>query len=112
VHGLVSVRLCACVNVCVSCECVFGYVYIICIYVYIMYMGVHVCVCIRVYVRVSSWVSLRVAAWTRLVRSEPVVGDSDSYSQMTRYTGDSKTDPWDDRMIHRFVPVRVVKTRR
>jgi len=29
-----------------------------------------------------------------------VVGDSDSCSQMTRYTGDSKTDPWDDPKIH------------
>ena len=69
-HGLVNVLLCACVSVCVSCECVFGYVYIICMYVYVMYIGVHVCVCIRVYVRVSSWVGLRVAVFRiRLVRS-------------------------------------------
>jgi len=32
-------------------------------YVYIMLMGVHVCVCIQVYIRVSSWVGLRVAAF-------------------------------------------------
>ena len=58
-----SVLLCACVSVCVFYECVFEYVYIICMYAYIMYMSVHVCVCIRVYVRVSSWVGLRVAAF-------------------------------------------------
>jgi len=32
-------------------------------YVYIMLMGVHVCVCKRVYVHVSSWVGLRIAAF-------------------------------------------------
>jgi len=62
VHGLVSVLLCASMSVCVSCECKFRYMYIICMYVYFMYMGVHVCVCIRVYIRLSSWVGLRVAA--------------------------------------------------
>jgi len=73
----VCTRVCVCMHVCM------------CIYV--------VCVCIRVYVRVSSWVGLRVAMFrTRLVRVGPIAGDTDLCSLWTRYTCDSKTDSWDD----------------
>ena len=79
----------------------------------------HACVSMYIYVRIQVYV--RVCLWcayvygcmfiwvhglgcvtafrTRLVRSEPVAGDSDLYSLWTRYTGDSKTDPWDDSEI-------------
>ena len=48
----------------------------------------------------SSSVQLRVAAiQTRSCDPDSATRDSDSYSQRVEYTGDSKTDPWDDSKI-------------
>jgi len=61
-------------------------------YVYVLY--VYGCVHVYLYVRVSICVWLRVTTIrTRLVRLGP---NPDSCSLWTRYTGDSKTDPWDN----------------
>ena len=72
-------------------------------YMYVRMLDyVHMCVeCMcRVYcicVRVSLSVWLRIAVFrTRLVRSGPISGDSDWCPLWSRYTGDSKTDRWDD----------------
>jgi len=56
------------------------------------------CVCVYTGVclcEFMGWVAC-CSVRTRLVRSGPVTGDSDSCSQITWYTGDSKTDLWDD----------------
>ena len=53
-----------------------------------------VCVYVLVYVRESSWVGLRVAAFqTRSDDSNSVTGDSDLYPFWTQYNGDLKTGP-------------------
>ena len=58
------------------------------------------CVCVRVYIRVSSCVRLHVAAiQTRSCDPNSVTGDSNLFPLWTRYTGNSKTDPWDDSEI-------------
>ena len=66
-----------------------------------MCMGVYECVigctCVFVYQHVGL-----VACYSDLdsiVRSELVTGDSDSCSQRTRYTGELKTDSWDNSKI-------------
>ena len=62
-----------------------------------VYVYVVVCVCAQVYIRVSSSIQLHVAAiQTRLMRSELVMRGLNLYLLWTRYTGDSKTDPWED----------------
>jgi len=84
-----------------------GYVYNICGYV-CTYACMHACIyaythvncvytCVYVYIRVSSWVGLRVARFqTRPCDPNSVTGDLFWCSLWTRYTGDSKTDSWDD----------------
>jgi len=94
------------VNECVW-VCVLGGVYsYIC-----MYMSVHVCihvctymyvvcVCIHACVRVGSCVRLRVAAFRiRSCDLNSITGDSGLCPLWTRYSGDSKTDSWDDLKI-------------
>jgi len=67
-----------------------------CVYVYRC-----IPVCVYICVRVSSCVWLcGTAIRTRLVRSGPIVEDSELCSLWTRYDGDSKTDPWYDPGIH------------
>ena len=65
-------------------------------------MGVYECVigCTRVFVYQRVGLVACCSDLDSIVRSEPVTGDSDSCSQKTRYTGDSKTDSWDDSKIH------------
>jgi len=100
----------------------------VCEFVYMGVVGVCTCVSIRVhtcaycaYILVYQPVYLVVRysdygpVWwdpDPFVRSEPgnrrSRSDPDSYSLQTRYAGDSKTDPWDDRPV----PICTVKTRR
>ena len=82
-------------------------------YVFMGVCVVSVCVCARVYQEcmcmcgcVTDKLSIYVYAYviacmlqrfqTRLVRSGRVIGEVDSCPLWPRYTGDSKTDPWDD----------------
>ena len=68
--------------------------YVCVVYVYTcMWVCTHVSMCMCVYV--CMW--LRVTATrTRSWDPNPVTGDSDLCLLWTRYTGDSKTDSWDD----------------
>ena len=80
------------------CNCM----HIMCIRVYVYVCGVYMCtgcIPIRVYncMGVSSCVWMRVTViLDAFVQSRPVTENSELYSLWTRYTGDSKTDPWDD----------------
>jgi len=105
------------------------YVYVVYMYMYVCMLGyVHVCVCMYVHVcivYVYGYIPVRVYIWvfmnnyvymfmfvylcvwssatalrTRLGRSGSVTGDSDLCSLWTRYTGDSKTESWDNPEIH------------
>ena len=64
----------------IICGCMHAYVYVLCLYVlwYVFVLMYYMCF----------------VAW--LQRSEAVTGDSELYSLWTRYTGNSKTDLWDD----------------
>jgi len=74
VHKMCVVYVCV-YNMYVYVYYVYGYTRVcmrVCTCIYV------VCACVRVYVRVSSWVGLRVvASRTHLVRSGPVIGDLD-----------------------------------
>ena len=72
------------------------------------------CVCVRVYVRVSSWVELHVAAFrTRLVRSGPTARDLDPIRIGVLCGPDRLAiKKLTHGMIRKFVPVRAVEIRR
>ena len=73
-----------------------------------MSVGVHVCVCVHACVEcmctcVRVYLCLRVCVWLRVtvitdsyVQSDSETGDSGWCSLWTQYTGDLKTDIWDD----------------
>ena len=75
------------------------------VYVYTcicMYVSVHVCVCVHVsvlnvylFLYVCAWLCVT-TSWTRSCDPNSVKGDSELCPLWTRYTGDSKTDSWDD----------------
>ena len=100
-YVLVCAWVSKCVVVCVrECMCLLWMCVWVCVYnMYVCIYYVYGCTCVCMYTGVCScelmgWVAC-CSIRTRLVRSGPIAGDSDSCSQMTRHTSDSKTDPWD-----------------
>jgi len=70
----------------------------VCIYVCVVFKCecIHVYLCVRVFMRLVVCPAFQ----THLVRSRTVTRDLDLCSLKTRYTENSKADPWDDPEIH------------
>ena len=76
-------------------RCMYSILVYVCVWVY-TYVSMCTCECVRVYLCLCVCWFRVVAFQTRSCDLNSVTGDTDSCSQRTRYTGDSKTDPWDD----------------
>jgi len=94
--------VCVCACVCIYLYNVCGIMLVVClcegVLVYCVCMGVYLCIYVYVCLRVFVCVLQRLR--TRSCDSKSIIKDLDWCSLWIRYTGDSKTDPWDDPEIH------------
>ena len=89
----------ACVGMYIYSVCMCGYVYIVCVYVYTC-TYLRSVLCVGVNFPSPLGVRLRATAIAESFGEVRIVtGDLFWYSLWTRYTGDSKIDPWDDSKI-------------